>query len=365
MKKFRVGILGATGHVGQCFVLLLNDHPWFEITVLMASPRSQGRTYVDAVGDHWRMDEPMPDKVKEMLVRGTDEIDHLKSQVDFVFSAVDMEKDALIQLEETIAKAEIPVISNNSAMRWTPDVPLIIPEINPDHSALIEAQRKRLGTKRGFIVAKPNCSIQSYVPALTPLMGFGIEEVFVTTYQAVSGAGRRLSDWPEMQSNVIPFISGEEEKSEWEPLKIWGTMRGDRIEMARKPIISSQCVRVPVEFGHLAAVFVRFRRPIESTDILMRWRDFVSEAGEANLPSAPRPFLRYFEETDRPQPKYDASSRHGMGISIGRLREDPIFDYKFVCLSHNLIRGAAGGAILTAELLVHQGWLDYSINGSR
>lgn len=365
MKKFRVGILGATGHVGQCFVLLLNDHPWFEITVLMASPRSQGRTYIDAVGDHWRMDEPMPDKVKEMLVRGTDEIDLLKSQVDFVFSAVDMEKDALIQLEETIAKAEIPVISNNSAMRWTPDVPLIIPEINPDHSALIEAQRKRLGTKRGFIVAKPNCSIQSYVPALTPLMGFGIEEVFVTTYQAVSGAGRRLSDWPEMQSNVIPFISGEEEKSEWEPLKIWGTMRGDRIEMARKPIISSQCVRVPVEFGHLAAVFVRFRRPIESTDILMRWRDFASEAGEANLPSAPRPFLRYFEETDRPQPKYDASSRHGMGISIGRLREDPIFDYKFVCLSHNLIRGAAGGAILTAELLVHQGWLDYSINGSR
>ena len=357
MKKYRVGILGATGHVGQCFVLLLQDHPWFDIKVLMASPRSQGKTYEEAVGDKWRMDEPMPEAVKTMLVRGTDEIGHLQQEVDFVFSAVDMEKDALIQLEEAIAKAEIPVVSNNSAMRWTPDVPLIIPEINPDHSRLIKAQRNRLNTQRGFIVAKPNCSIQSYVPALTPLMEFGIEEVFVTTYQAVSGAGRRLSDWPEMQSNVIPFISGEEEKSEWEPLKIWGTLREDRIELARKPLISSQCVRVPVEFGHLAAVFVRFRRSIEATDILMRWRDFSSEVGEANLPSAPKPFLRYFEETDRPQPKYDASSRHGMGISIGRLREDPIFDYKFVCLSHNLIRGAAGGAILTAELLVHQGFI--------
>ncbi len=360
MKKFRVGILGATGHVGQCFILQLVDHPWFEITKLMASPKSKGKTYKEAVGEHWRMDEPMPESVKDIVVGGTDEIDLLKREVDFVFSAVDMEKDALIQLEEAIAKSEIPVISNNSAMRWTPDVPLIIPEINPDHTQLIEAQRKRLGIKRGFIVVKPNCSIQSYVPALTPLMDFGIEEVFVTTYQAVSGAGRRLVDWPEMQNNVIPFISGEEEKSEWEPLKIWGKMRGDRIELARKPLISSQCVRVPVEFGHLAAVFVRFRRPIESTDILLRWLDFTSEVGEANLPTAPRPFLRYFEETDRPQPKYDASSRHGMGISIGRLREDPIFDYKFVCLSNNLIRGAAGGAILTAELLIHQGWLDYA-----
>lgn len=360
MEKFRVGILGATGHVGQCFVLLLTDHPWFEITTLMASPRSQGKTYRDAVGEHWQMEEPMPEAVKDMIVRGTDEIDHLRQEVDFVFSAVDMEKDALIQLEEAIAKAEIPVISNNSAMRWTPDVPLIIPEINPGHTHLIEAQRKRLNTKRGFIVVKPNCSIQSYVPALTPLMDFGIEEVFVTTYQAVTGAGRRLCDWPEMQGNVIPFISGEEEKSEWEPLKIWGKLREDRIELARKPLISSQCVRVPVEFGHLAAVFVRFRRPIEATDILMRWRDFTSEVGEANLPSAPKPFLRYFEENDRPQPKYDASSRHGMGISIGRLREDPIFDYKFVCLSHNIIRGAAGGAVLTAELLIHQGWLEHA-----
>ncbi len=360
MKKFRVGILGATGHVGQRFILLLQDHPWFEITALMASPRSQGKTYLEAVGESWRQEEPMPDAVKDILVHGTDEIEFLQELVDFVFSAVDMEKDALIQLEEAIAKAEIPVISNNSAMRWTPDVPLIMPEINPEHTRLIEAQKKRLRTKRGFIVVKPNCSIQSYVPALTPLMDFGIEEVFVTTYQAVSGAGRRLADWPEMQSNVIPFISGEEEKSEWEPLKVWGKLREDRIELARKPLISSQCFRVPVEYGHMAAVFVRFRRPIESTDILMRWRDFSSVVGEANLPSAPRPFIRYFEETDRPQPKYDVSSRRGMGISIGRLREDPIFDYKFVCLSHNLVRGAAGGSILTAELLVHQGWFTYA-----
>lgn len=360
MKKFRVGILGATGHVGQRFILLLQDHPWFEISHLIASPRSKGKTYTEAVGDAWRQDESMPESVKELVVHGTDEMMLLRDKVDFVFSAVDMEKDALIQLEEAIAKAEIPVVSNNSAMRWTPDVPLIIPEINPDHTQLIKAQRKRLGTKRGFIVVKPNCSIQSFVPALTPLREFGLEEVFVTTYQAVSGAGRRLADWPEMQDNVIPFISGEEEKSEWEPLRVWGKLSEDRIELARKPLISSQCFRVPVEFGHMAAVFVRFRQPIESTDILMRWRDFSSVVGEANLPSAPRPFLRYFEETDRPQPKYDASSRNGMGISIGRLREDPVFDYKFVCLSHNLVRGAAGGSILTAELLVHQGWLTYA-----
>ena len=361
MNKFRVGILGATGHVGQCFVLLLQEHPWFEITHLMASPKSQGKTYQEACGKHWRMDEPMPESIKGQMVHGTDQIHRLKEEIDFVFSAVDMEKDALIQLEEAIAREEIPVISNNSAMRWTPDVPLIIPEINPEHTGLIEAQRKRLNIRKGFIVVKPNCSLQSYVPALTPLLDFGIEEVFVTTYQAVSGAGRRLADWPEMQNNVIPFISGEEEKSEWEPLKIWGKSLGDRIELARKPLISTQCVRVPVEFGHLAAVFVRFRRSIESTDILMRWRNFSSEVGSANLPSAPRPFLRYFEEADRPQPKYDAISRHGMGISIGRLREDPIFDYKFVCLSNNLIRGAAGGSILTAELLIHQGWITKTV----
>lgn len=361
MDKFRVGILGATGHVGQRFILLLQDHPWFEVTQLIASPRSAGKTYKEAVEDHWRQDAPMPAFVADMIVQGTDAVDRLPDHVDFVFSAVDMEKDALIQLEEAIARLEIPVISNNSAMRWTPDVPMIIPEINPEHTALIESQRKRLNTKRGFIVVKPNCSIQSYVPALTPLMNFGIEEVFVTTYQAVSGAGRRLTDWPEMQDNVIPFISGEEEKSEWEPLKVWGKLRDDRIELARKPLISSQCFRVPVEFGHMAAVFVRFRRPIEATDILMSWRDFTSDVEEARLPSAPKPFLRYFEDSDRPQPKLDASSRHGMGISIGRLREDPIFDYKFVCLSHNLIRGAAGGAILTAELLVHQGYLERTV----
>ncbi len=360
MKKFRVGIIGATGHVGQRFILLLQDHPWFEITHLIASPRSKGKTYAEAVGDAWRQEEPMPESVKGYVVHGTDELALLKDAVDFVFSAVDMEKNALIQLEEGIAKMEIPVVSNNSAMRWTPDVPMIIPEINPDHTKLIEAQRKRLGTKRGFIAVKPNCSIQSYVPALTPLMDYGPEEVFVATYQAVSGAGRRLSDWPEMHGNVIPFIGGEEEKSEKEPLKVWGNFMGDHIELANKPVISAQCYRVPVEFGHMAAVFVRFKERIQANEILKRWREFTSGVGEANLPSAPQPFLQYFEENDRPQSKYDASSRNGMGISIGRLREDPIFDYKFVCLSHNTVRGAAGGAILTAELLVHQGWLTHA-----
>ena len=357
MRKFRVGIIGATGHVGQRFILLLQDHPWFEITHLVASPRSKGKTYVEAVGDAWRQEEPMPESIKDYVVHGTDELALLKNAVDFVFSAVDMEKNALIQLEEGIAKLEIPVVSNNSAMRWTPDVPMIIPEINPDHTRLIEAQRKRLGTKRGFIAVKPNCSIQSYVPALTPLMDYGPEEVFVATYQAVSGAGRRLLDWPEMHGNVIPFIGGEEEKSEREPLKVWGTFMGDHIELAKKPIISAQCYRVPVEFGHMAAVSVRFREQIQAEEILKRWREFTSEVGEANLPSAPQPFLQYFKEDNRPQSKIDAFSRNGMGVSIGRLREDPIFDYKFVCLSHNTVRGAAGGAILTAELLVHQGWL--------
>ncbi|HHW92999.1 MAG TPA: aspartate-semialdehyde dehydrogenase [Clostridiaceae bacterium] len=360
MRKFRVGIIGATGHVGQRFILLLQDHPWFELSLLMASPRSKGKTYLEAVGDAWRQDEPMPESVKDFIVYGTDDLALLKDSVDFVFSAVDMKKDAIIQLEESIAKAEIPVVSNNSAMRWTPDVPLIMPEINPGHTKLIEAQRKRLGTKRGFVVVKPNCSIQSYVPALTPLMDYGLEEVFVATYQAVSGAGRRLADWPEMHGNVIPFIGGEEEKSEREPLRVWGEYSGDHIELATKPVISAQCFRVPVEFGHLAAVFVRFKHPIESNDILMRWRNYTSAIEDANLPSAPHPFLHYFEENDRPQPKYDASSQRGMGISIGRLREDPIFDYKFVCLSHNTVRGAAGGAVLTAELLVHQGWLTHA-----
>lgn len=357
MEKFHVGIVGATGLVGQTFVTLLEHHPWFQVEALMASPRSRGKSYREAIGERWRFNDKMPDYVADMTVMGTEELADLADRVDFVFSAVDMEKEALIQLEEQMAQFEIPVISNNSAMRWTPDVPMVIPEINHSHTALIEAQRKRLNTKRGFIVAKPNCSIQSYVPALSPLLDFGIEEVFVTTYQAVSGAGKRLADWPQMQANVIPFISGEEEKSEWEPLRIWGKIRGSQIELARKPIISSQCYRVPVEFGHTAAVFVRFRRPIEATDILMRWRDFRSLPVTEHLPSAPNPFLRYLEEADRPQPREDAMSRNGMGITIGRLREDPIFDYKFTCLSHNLIRGAAGGAILTAELLVHQGYL--------
>ncbi len=357
MKKFRVGILGATGFVGQHFIMLLEDHPWFEVTCLMASPRSKGKSYQEAVGDQWFMEDPIPEGIRAIPVLGTDQLDLLGGQVDFIFSAVNMEKEDLIRLEETIARAEIPVVSNNSALRWGPDTPLVIPEINPSHTHLIKAQRERLGTKRGFVVTNPNCSIQSFMTALTPLLDLDLEKVFVTTYQAVSGAGRRLADWPEMQGNVIPYIGGEEEKSEREPLRIWGQCEGQGIELASTPLISAQCLRVPVEFGHLAAVFVKFREKPEQEEILARWRDFISEVGEAGLPSAPVPFLQYFEEEDRPQPRLDASQQKGMGISIGRLRQDPLFDYKFVCLSNNLIRGAAGGAILLAELLVHQGWL--------
>ncbi len=357
MRKFRVGILGATGFVGQHFVLLLEDHPWFEVTCLLASPRSKGKPYLEAVGNQWFMEDPIPERLRSLPVLGTDELDLLSGQVDFIFSAVNMEKEALIRLEETIARAEIPVVSNNSALRWGLDIPLVIPEINPDHTNMIQRQRERLGTERGFVVTNPNCSIQSFMTALTPLRDLGLEEVFVTTYQAVSGAGRRLADWPEMEGNVIPYIGGEEEKSEREPLKIWGRYGDEGIELASYPVISAQCLRVPVELGHLAAVFVKFRKKPEREEILARWRDFISEVGEAGLPSAPVPFLHYFEEPDRPQPRLDASLQGGMGISIGRLRPDPLFHYKFVCLSNNLSRGAAGGAILLAELLVHQGWL--------
>ena len=358
MKTFRVGVVGATGYVGQCFISLLSGHPWFQISLLMASDRSAGKTYQDAVEGRWQLDEPIPEEIASMRVHNSNDLDRLVNEVDFIFCAVDMKKDALIQLEESIAKLEIPVISNNSANRWTPDVPLIIPEINPDHTALIEVQRKRLNTKYGFIAVKPNCSIQSYVPPLTPLLEYGLEEVLVATYQAVSGAGKRLRDWPEMHANVIPFIGGEEDKSEREPLKVWGKLGNGHIELAEKPVISAQCYRVPVEHGHTAAVFVRFKHVISEADILDHWKQFTSEVEKANLPSAPSPMLRYFEENDRPQPRCDVMLGKGMGISIGRLRKDPIFDYKFACLSHNLIRGAAGGSILTAELLVHQGYLE-------
>ncbi|NLB50997.1 MAG: aspartate-semialdehyde dehydrogenase [Clostridiaceae bacterium] len=357
MRRYRVGILGATGLVGQSFILLLNNHPWFEVKALMASPSSKGKRYAEAVGERWKQDRDIPDSVRDLKLLGTDQIHQLKEEVDLVFSAVNMEKSSLIQLEEKIAGEGIPVVSNNSATRWLPDVPMVIPEINPSHTNLIEAQRERLKTKTGFIVVKPNCSLQSYVPALTPLLGFGISQVFVTTYQAVSGAGRHLPDWPEMQDNVIPFISGEEEKSENEPLKIWGQVTENEVQLAQKPKISAQCIRVPVEVGHLAAVFVRFDRKVSEKVILDAWQNFTSQVDELELPSAPRPFLNYFDETDRPQPKLDALGDWGMRVSIGRLRKDPIFDYKFVCLSNNLVRGAAGGSVLTAELLVRQGWI--------
>lgn len=357
MKQYRVGILGATGLIGQTYAVLLEDHPWFQVKVLMASARSQGKKYADAVGDCWRQDNPMPDPVRDLIVHGTDDIGRLKKEIDLVFSAVDMERDELIRLEERMAGEGIPVISNNDASRWQPDIPIIIPEINNSHTKLIPSQRKRLKTKSGFIVTMPNCSLQSYVPALTPLMDFGIEEIAVTTCQAVSGAGRRLPDWPEMQDNMIPFIDGEEDKSENEPLKIWGNCLEDRILPAKKPVISAQCVRVPVEIGHLAAVFMRFSCKVDTGLILKAWRDYTNELEGMALPSAPSPYLRYFEERDRPQPKADASLGEGIAISIGRLRQDSLFDYKFFCLSNNLIRGAAGGAVLTAELLIHQGWI--------
>ena len=357
MKRYRVGILGATGLVGQTLALLLEDHPWLEVKAVMASPRSQGKSYRAAVEGSWRLDRSIPDSVSDLVVMGTGEIDRLKKEVDFIFSAVDMENRRLIQLEEQIAGEGIPVVSNNEATRWLPDIPLVIPEINPDHTRLIESQRKRLNTPRGFVVVLPNCSLPSFVPALTPLLDLGIEEVFVTTCQAVTGAGRHLPDWPEMQDNMIPFIKDEEEKTEKEPLKIWGQYQGNHIKMAEKPYISAQCVRAPVEIGHLAAVSVRLKQKIDPDTMVARWKNFTSPLEELDLPSAPRPLLSYFEENDRPQPKLDSGSGDGMGISIGRLRPDPIFDYKFICLSNNLIRGAAGGSILTAELLIRQGWI--------
>lgn len=357
-RKLQACVVGATGYVGQRFITLLADHPWFEITGVTASPRSRGKTYAEAVSGRWKMEDPIPESVASLEVMSTADIDRFSNQSDLVFCAVDMEKEPLISLEEAIAMREVPVISNNSANRWTPDVPVILPEVNADHLQLLEAQKKRLNTARGFIVVKPNCSIQSYVPALTPLMEYGPEYVFVATYQAVSGAGKTLGEWPEMQENVIPFISGEEEKSELEPLKIWGDFAGDHIELAKKPVISAQCYRVPVLEGHTAAVFVKFRRTIDQNEILMHWREFSSVPQALELPSAPNPFIRYIDDHNRPQPRLDAMSRHGMGITVGRLRDDPIYDVKFTCLSSNTVRGAAGGAILTAELLYRQGYIE-------
>lgn len=356
-NKLKVGILGGTGFVGQRFVTLLANHPYFEVVSIAASGRSANKTYEEAVGNRWKLNIPMPEEVKKIVVRDVNEIEKIGSEVDFVFCAVDMPKNEIKELEEKYAKAEIPVVSNNSAHRMTPDVPMVIPEINADHFTIIESQKKRLGTKRGFIAVKPNCSIQSYVPALSALKEFGPKNVVVTTYQAISGAGKTFKDWPEMNDNVIPFIGGEEEKSEQEPLKVWGTIEGDKIVSAKEPLITTQCIRVPVSDGHLAAVFVKFDKKPTKEQILECWKNYKGIPQELSLPNAPEQFLTYFEEENRPQTGLDRDIEKGMGITLGRLREDSMFDYKFVCLSHNTLRGAAGGAVLTAELLKAKGYL--------
>lgn len=356
-EKLKVGVLGATGMVGQRFVSLLAQHPWFDLTLVAASPSSAGKPYGDGVKGRWSLERPVPARIAALVVEDAARVEAIAEQVDFVFCAVDMPKDETARLEEAYARAETPVVSNNSAHRSTVDVPMMVPEVNPEHVGVIEAQRKRLGVKRGFITVKPNCSIQSYVPALHPLWRFGLERVAVCTYQAVSGAGKTLASWPEMNDNVIPFIKGEEEKSEQEPLKIWGRVAGSRIELSQEPVISSQCIRVPVSDGHLAAVFAQFQRKPPRDEVIALWRSFEGKPQTLGLPSAPRPFLTYFEDDNRPQTHLDRDLGGGMGVSIGRLRPDAIFDYRFVCLSHNTLRGAAGGAVLTAELLAAEGWL--------
>ena len=358
-ENYKIGIIGATGMVGQRFITLLHNHPWYTITALAASPRSAGKKYRDAVGKKWAMDEEIPASVADMVVMdATADVDKIAAAVDFVFCAVDMKKNEIRALEEAYAKAECPVISNNSAHRHTDDVPMIIPEINADHAEIINAQRKRLGTKRGFIAVKSNCSLQSYVPALHPLMKYGITKVLATTYQAISGAGKTFETWPEMVDNMIPYIGGEEEKSEIEPLKIWGKIEGDKIVDATSPKITTQCLRVPVSNGHMAAVFVSFEKKPTEDEIKTMWREFAGEPQKLKLPHAPKQFLNYFEENDRPQTKLDRMLEGGMAVSIGRLRPDTQYDYKFVCLSHNTLRGAAGGAVLMAELLTAKGYLD-------
>ena len=358
MEKMKVGVVGATGMVGQRFLMLLENHPYFEVTALAASARSAGKTYAEAVGNRWKMKTPMPEKYKDMIVHDAANIDEMKALVSFVFCAVDMKKDEIKALEEAYAKNEIPVVSNNSANRWTPDVPMVIPEINDAHLEVIEAQRKRLGTKRGFIAVKPNCSIQSYVPALTPLLKYGIKEVVATTYQAISGAGKTFNEWPEMIDNIIPYIGGEEEKSEQEPLRVWGKVENGEIVKATAPVITTQCIRVPVSDGHTAAVFVKFENKPTKEEILQAWKEFKGKPQELGLPNAPEQFITYFEEDNRPQAALDRDIYGGMGVTVGRLREDIIYDYKFVGLSHNTLRGAAGGAVLIAELLYREGYFN-------
>ncbi len=356
-RKYKVGIIGATGMVGQRFITLLSKHDWFEISVLAASSSSAGKTYEQAVSGRWKMQCEIPDGVRGLKVYDAADVKTVSSMCDFVFCAVNMKKDEIKALEEAYAKAETPVVSNNSANRTTSDVPMVIPEINPEHLNLIPIQKKRLGTKHGFIAVKPNCSIQSYVPMLTPLLKYGLEQVVVTTYQAISGAGKTFNEWPEMIDNVIPFIGGEEEKSENEPLKIWGKISGEKIVSSSLPVITTQCIRVPVSDGHTAAVFVKFKNKPEINEIINAWNDFKPEISELNLPSAPEKFITYFKEENRPQSKLDRNLYGGMGVSCGRLREDKIFDYKFVGLSHNTLRGAAGGSVLNAELLCAKGFI--------
>lgn len=357
MDKLKVGILGGTGMVGQRFISLLEHHPWFEVVAIAASPRSAGKTYEEAIAGRWKMSTPMPEAVKNIIVQNVNDVEQVSQAVDFVLSAVDMTKEEIKAIEEAYAKAETPVVSNNSAHRWTPDVPMIIPEINPEHLEVIESQKARLGTKRGFIVVKPNCSIQSYTPALHALKEYEPEVVVATTYQAISGAGKTFVDWPEMIDNVIPYIGGEEEKSEQEPLRIWGSVVDGTIQKASEPIITTQCIRVPVADGHTAAVFVKFKKKPSKEAMIEAWRTYRGVPQELELPSAPKQFIQYCEEENRPQTRLDRDYENGMGVSLGRLREDTVYDYKFIGLSHNTLRGAAGGAILTAELLVAQNYI--------
>ncbi len=356
-RKLRVGVVGGTGMVGQRFLTLLDNHPYFEVVAIAASARSAGKTYEEAVGDRWKLKTPMPEAVKKIVVTNASDIKASTEKVDFVFCAVDMKKDEIRALEEAYAKAEIPVVSNNSAHRWTPDVPMVVPEINDAHLEVIEAQKKRLGTKKGFIAVKPNCSIQSYVPMLSALLKYEPTDVVVTTYQAISGAGKTFKEWPEMIDNVIPYIGGEEEKSEQEPLRIWGKVENGEIVKANAPHITTQCIRVPVTDGHLAAVFVSFKNKPSKEEILKAWKEYKGAPQELELPSAPKQFITYFEEDNRPQTGIDRDVEKGMGITVGRLREDHLYDYKFVGLSHNTLRGAAGGAVLIAELLAKKGYL--------
>ncbi len=358
MEKLQVAILGGTGMVGQRFIALLKDHPWFQVKVIAASPRSAGKTYEEAVGNRWKLEVPMPDEVKDIVIRDVSDVENVAKDVDFCFSAVDMTKDEIRAIEEKYAKTETPVVSNNSAHRWTEDVPMIIPEINPNHAGIIEVQKKRLGTKKGFIAVKPNCSIQSYAPVLYAWRDFEPYEAVVSTYQAISGAGKTFKDWPEMEGNIIPYIGGEEEKSEKEPLKVFGTLRDGKIEIFDGLKITSQCIRVPILYGHTATVFVKFKKKPTKEELISAMESFSGEPQKLNLPSAPKQFIKYLTDDNRPQVQLDVNYENGFGVTVGRLREDSIYDWKFVGLSHNTIRGAAGGGVLCAELLKAKGYFD-------